>query len=332
MNSAPTPSTRPLLQAEKLSKVYPLERKMFGAPPLVQAVDAVSLHVLRGETLGLVGESGCGKSTLGRTLLYLTEPTYGRVQFDGLDLDELRPRELRELRRRMQFVFQDARSALDPRLRVVDLVAEGLDIHGIAPDAGSRTRLVLEALEQVGLSPRHLRHFAQELSAGELQRVGLARSLVLQPELMVLDEPFSAQDLLMQARLLNLLGDLQDERQTSLVFISHDLRVVDFVSHRVAVMYLGRIVEVGPARELSKRRYHPYTRALYDAVPDRRRKERSLPLLGQPPSAIDPPTGCVFHPRCAHAEPGVCDVERPPLAEVVKRSHHRVACFHPQAS
>jgi oligopeptide transport system ATP-binding protein len=317
---------RPLVVADKLTKVYPVQRGLLARARLVHAVDEVSLYVRRRETVGVVGESGSGKSTLGRLLLRLTEPTIGRVELDGHDVTRASDASLRALRRRMQMVFQDPYSSLNPRMAVRELVAEGLIIHRLAARR-EREALVVDALGRVGLGPEFLGRYPHELSGGQRQRLALARALVLRPDFLVLDEPVSALDVSIQAQIVNLLMELQEDLQLAYLVISHDLRVVEFVSHRVMVMYLGHIVESGPAASVSRRPLHPYTRALYASRPGR--SQPRVALTGEPPSAIDPPRGCVFHPRCDRAERGRCDVDRPELRELEPGSHHRVACFHP---
>jgi oligopeptide/dipeptide ABC transporter ATP-binding protein len=322
---------RPLVLAEKLSKLYPVPGGLLRKTRFVHAVDGVSLYVRRGETLGLVGESGCGKSTLGRTLIRLLEPTLGRVVFDGKDLTRMPAAELRALRRRMQIVFQDPYSSLNPRMTVREIVGEGIAIHRLAKGRAATDDKVRALLARVGLASELAARYPHELSGGQRQRVGIARALAVEPDFIVCDEPVSALDVSVQAQVLNLLEALQDDLRVSLLFISHDLRVVEYTSHRVAVMYLGRLVEVGPSAAVAEMRYHPYTRALFSAVPviepDGRKR---LVLQGEPPSAVEPPGGCAFHPRCPKSEKGKCDVETPELEEVVAGSHHRVACWHPE--
>ncbi len=321
----------PLVQAENLSKLYPLPGGIFGKARFVHAVDGVSLYVRRGETLGLVGESGCGKSTLGRTIIRLVEPTLGRVIFDGKDITRLGAAELRALRRRMQIVFQDPYGSLNPRMTVREIVGEGIEIHRLAKGREATDERVRAVLAKVGLGAELLGRYPHEFSGGQRQRIGIARALAVEPDFIVCDEPVSALDVSVQAQVLNLLEALQDELGLSLLFISHDLRVVEYISHRVAVMYLGRIVEVGPAASVGERRHHPYTRALFGATPEADPDgKRRLVLQGEPPSAIEPPAGCAFHPRCPRAEKGRCDVETPSLVELIPGDHHRVACWHPE--
>ncbi len=329
--AVPGEPRRPLVQIERLSKLFPVQRGLFARTRFVRAVDNVSLYVRHGETLGLVGESGCGKSTLGRTLLRLLEPTYGRVVFDGTDVTKLSQSALRPLRRRMQIIFQDPYSSLNPRMTVRAIVGEAIQIHRLATDATDADRKVRALLDRVGLRADAIDRYPHEFSGGQRQRIGIARALAVEPDFIVCDEPISALDVSIQAQIVNLLLDLQRDLGLSYLFISHDLKIVEFVSHRVAVMYLGRIVELGPAQGLYERRYHPYTRALLSAIPVADPKQRRLRILleGDVPSPLDPPPGCAFHPRCPRAEKGKCDVEAPTLEEVEGGSGHRVACFHP---
>jgi oligopeptide/dipeptide ABC transporter ATP-binding protein len=295
----------------------------------VRAVDDVSFYVRRRETLGLVGESGSGKTTLGRTVLRLIEPTVGRILFDGKEITRIPEPDLRLLRRRMQIVFQDPYSSLNPRMTVREIVGEGLVVNRMAKGAEADAQIAA-MLERVGLRADMMSRYPHEFSGGQRQRIAIARALVVKPEFLVCDEPVSALDVSVQAQIMNLFTELQEELDLSYLFISHDLRVVEFMSHRVAVMLTGRIVEMGPAKEVATRRYHPYTRALYAAIPSLDGKRRPGPVFeGDPPSAIEPPRGCVFHTRCDRAEKGKCDVESPQLQEIVPGSHHRAACFHP---
>lgn len=327
--------TKPLVVVEKLSVLFPHQRGLFRAPTFVHAVDGVSLYIRPGETLGLVGESGCGKTTLGRAVIRLVEPTVGRIVFDGQDITGLSEREVRPLRRRMQIVFQDPYSSLNPRMTVRDIVGEGIAALRLAKTPREAEDTVVEMLTKVGLGADVLDRYPHEFSGGQRQRIAIARALAVRPDFVVCDEPTSALDVSVQAQILNLLEKLQDDLSVSYLFISHDLRVVAYTSHRIAVMYLGRIVEMGPAQEVSERRLHPYTQALFGALPKEGPKEgvRERPkrvLMGEPPSALDPPRGCVFHTRCPRVEKGRCDVEMPELTEIVPGSHHRVACFHPE--
>jgi oligopeptide transport system ATP-binding protein len=325
---------KPLLVVEKLSTLFPVRQGLFRPPQFVHAVSGVSFYVRPGETLGLVGESGCGKSTLGRTVLRLVEPTVGRIVFDGQDITRLSEQEIRPLRRRMQIVFQDPYSSLNPRMTVREIVGEGIAALRLAKTRREADDTVADVLGKVGLGAEVMARYPHEFSGGQRQRIAIARALAVRPDFIVCDEPTSALDVSVQAQILNLLERLQDELSVSYLFISHDLRVVEYTSHRIAVMYLGRIMEMGPAREVSERRLHPYTRALFGALPHgiggEGKSKRSLPLKGEPPSAIELPSGCVFHPRCPKMEKGKCDVDVPELAEIVPGSHHRVACFFPE--
>jgi oligopeptide transport system ATP-binding protein len=323
--------TKPLLQVERLAKLFPVRQGLFGRTKLVRAVDGVSFHLRHGETLGLVGESGCGKSTLGRCVLRLIEPTFGRILFDQKDIMPLTQRQLRPLRRRMQIVFQDPYSSLNPRMTVRAIVGEALTIHRMVSSRSEEEARVEALLKRVGLRPEAMQRYPHEFSGGQRQRIGIARALAVQPDFIVCDEPISALDVSIQAQIVNLLLDLQDEYKMSYLFISHDLKVIEYVSRRVAVMYLGKIVELAPAASLYEKRHHPYTRALLSAipVPDPGKRRLRILLEGDVPSPIDPPSGCSFHPRCPRAQKGKCDQETPPLAEIEKGSHHRVACWHP---
>ncbi len=322
---------RNLVEIEGLKMYFPIRSGMVMERHVgdVKAVDDVSFEIKRGETLGLVGESGCGKTTVGRTILRLYEPTAGRIRFDGRDISALKGRELRKLRRRMQMVFQDPYSSLNPRRNVANIVGEPLRVHGIASgrDLDARVR---KALDVVGLPVDAANRYPHEFSGGQRQRIGLARSLALNPDLIVCDEPVSALDVSIQAQIINLLEELQDEFELTYLFIAHDLAVVRHISDRIAVMYLGKIVEIAPAAELYERPLHPYTRALLSAVPIpdpvvERGRERIL-LVGDIPSPAHPPPGCRFHTRCPFAQPERCPDEVPELRSLA--SGHVAACHY----
>ena len=321
-----------LLYVQRLSKVYATSRGWFREPELVQAVDGVSFYVRHRETFGLIGASGSGKSTLGRCILRLTEPTVGRVIFDGKDVTAMRPAELRAARQRMQIVFQNPFSSLNPNMTAGEIVREGIEVFKLAESRHEAEEKSRRLLERVGLDARAERRYPHEFSGGQRQRIAIARALAVEPDFVVLDEPTSALDLSVQAQILNLLQDLQEELGLSQLFITHDLRVVQYVAHRIAVMYRGRVIELGPSDALVKRRYHPYTRALFEAMPTTMEPDgrRSLQIVGDGDTAKAPPKhGCPYFHHCPNAEPGMCDESQPRLEEVVKRSHHRVACWHP---
>lgn len=324
----------PLLETRGLTKRFPLGGGFWrGSKRCVHAVEDVTLAVQPGETLALVGESGCGKSTLGRTVLHLMSPTSGQVLFEGQDLAALAPNRLRELRRHMQIIFQDPFSSLNPRMTVASIVGEALQVHGLVRSRRERDGRVAENLERVGLRADVLARYPHEFSGGQRQRIGIARALALGPRLIVADEPVSALDVSIQAQIVNLLRDLQRERGLTYLFISHDLRIVEHVADRVAVMYLGRIVELGPRDAVYAHPAHPYTQALLSAVPvpDPRRKRARVVLAGDVPSPVDPPAGCPFHPRCPlRDKPSICHTERPAL--VALRPGHEVACHVASAS
>ena len=319
-----------LLEIRHLKKYFPIKKGILQHEVArVHAVDDVTLEVYPGETVGLVGESGCGKSTLGRTILRLLDPTAGDIKFQGRSIANLKRRDLRPLRREMQMVFQDPYASLNPRKRVGSIVGTPLKIHGV--DRNERRKRVQELLETVGLSPEHYNRFPHEFSGGQRQRIGVARALALRPKLIVADEPVSALDVSIQSQMLNLLKDLQKEFHLTYIFIAHDLGVVRHVSDRIAVMYLGKLVELSPAEELYHRPIMPYTEALLSAVPipdpDLSEKRERIVLTGDVPSPINPPSGCRFHPRCRYATE-ICAKTEPPLAEQGSPDH-LAACHHP---
>jgi len=320
--------TAPLLSLRDLVKHFPLTSGWFGASKgTVRALDGVSFDVARGETLGVVGESGCGKTTLGRTILRLTEPTAGDIRFDGVDIRALKGRELRSMRRRMQMIFQDPYSSLNPRMTIGTTVKEGLLIHKIARGAQADQR-VRQLLEEVGLRAEYAAQYPHEFSGGQRQRVGIARALAVEPSFIVCDEPVSALDVSVQAQVINLLRDLQRSHSLTYLFIAHDLAVIRHLATRVAVMYLGRIVEFANVEDLYREPIMPYTQALLSAipVPDPKTKRQRIVLAGEVPSAANPPSGCVFHPRCQHpAKDAACSRIVPPLEE--KAPAHWAACI-----
>ena len=327
--SSQTNGSGPLVEVESLKKYFPIRKGVLGREAArVHAVDDVTFSVEEGETLGLVGESGCGKSTLGRTIVRLLEPTAGTVRFDGQDISKLGARKLRPLRREMQMVFQDPYASLNPRKRVGSIIGTPLKIHGV--EGQERKKRVQELLETVGLSPEHYNRFPHEFSGGQRQRIGVARALALSPKLIVADEPVSALDVSIQSQMLNLLDDLQRELRLTYIFIAHDLGVVRHVSNRIAVMYLGKLVELSPAEELYQRPIMPYTEALLSAVPipdpDLSEQRERIVLEGDVPSPISPPSGCRFHPRCRYMT-DICREVEPPLTDY---GHgHLAACHHP---
>ncbi|GGN93334.1 MULTISPECIES: ABC transporter ATP-binding protein [Haloarcula] len=311
------PGEEPILRVEGLEKYYDSSSgfvdALLGNAQQVKAVDGVDLELREGETLGVVGESGCGKTTLGRALLRLTEPTDGSVYYRGDDLTELGSSDLRDLRKDLQYIFQDPFSSLNPRLTVGDIVGEPLDIHGIA-EGETREQRIYDLLETVGLNPSHTNRYPHEFSGGQRQRIGIARALAVDPEVIVCDEPVSALDVSVQAQILNLLEDLQDEYGLSYIFIAHDLSVVEHISDRIAVMYLGEFAEVGTTEEVFDPPYHPYTEALLSAVPepDPLWEGDQIFLPGAVPSPLNPPSGCRFHTRCPKViQPPAYDLEQP---------------------
>jgi oligopeptide/dipeptide ABC transporter ATP-binding protein len=319
----------PLLEVRNLVKHFQVGGGLFGGPPMVvKAVDGVSFSIHRGETLGLVGESGCGKTTTGRAILRLEAPTSGEVIFEGRDLATLSPPELRAMRRKMQVIFQDPYSSLNPRMTVGQIIAEPLSVHGIVPDRVARAARVTELLGHAGLLPAKAHRYPHELSGGQRQRVGIARALAMQPSLIVCDEPVSALDVSIQAQIINLLEELQAEFGLTYLFVAHDLSVVRHISDRVAVMYLGKIVEITDRKSLYEDPQHPYTRALLSAVPIPdpavEAGREHVVLGGEVPSPLNPPAGCVFHPRCPIAI-DECRRGVPEIREI--KPEHRAACI-----
>jgi oligopeptide transport system ATP-binding protein len=324
--SDPKPETPLLIRASNIVKHYPILGGVFlKQVAAVKAVDGVSLSIQQGETLGLVGESGCGKSTLGRAFLRLEEPTSGEVFFEGENILTYTPEQVRNLRKQMQIIFQDPFSSLNPRKNVSQIIGEPLLIHGMK-SREEREQRVLDLLRVVGLRQEHMRRYPHQFSGGQRQRIGIARALALNPKLVVCDEAVSALDVSIQAQVINLLKDLQNEFGLTYLFISHDLSVVEYISDRVAVMYLGKIVEIASSSELYAQPLHPYTQALLSAspLPDPTLKRDRIILKGDVPSPIDPPSGCRFHTRCLYAQ-DVCSQKEPELCDIL--GDHQAACF-----
>jgi len=315
-----------LLKVRNLKKYFPVRGGILSKTlGYVQAVDEISFDIKEGETLGLVGESGCGKTTAGRTITRLLEPTAGEVDFEGKDFFKLNKEELRKARRNIQIIFQDPFGSLNPRMTVGDIVGESLIIHKIAKNKKEKEERVKDLLETVGLNAGHVRRYPHEFSGGQRQRIGIARSLALNPKLVICDEPVSALDVSIQAQVINLLEDLQEEFKLTYLFIAHDLSVVKHISDRVAVMYLGKIVELTSTNELYDNSQHPYTEALLSAVPipDPTLERKRVVLEGDVPSPFNPPEGCRFHPRCKYSKP-ICSQEEPELINI--NDGHYVAC------
>ncbi len=332
--------TQPLVQIRNLKKhfpqkvawsakddVSPVARMLTRKKAVVRAVDDVSFEIEQGETLGLVGESGCGKSTLGRTLLRLLDPTDGHIVFGDKDITRIPNTALRPIRRSMQMIFQDPYASLNPRMTVGSTLAEPIDIHGLANTAAERLQMVRDLLERVGMRKDAVSRYPHEFSGGQRQRIGIARALAVQPKFIVCDEPISALDVSIQAQIVNLLQDLQKEENLTYLFISHDLKIVQHICDRVAVMYLGKVVEMAEARKVYSAPRHPYTQALLSAVPlpDPQLKRKRIILEGDVPSPMNPPSGCPFHPRCpVKDKPKACFEELPPLREIT--TGHVAAC------
>jgi oligopeptide transport system ATP-binding protein len=321
-----------LIEVEDLKVYFPVRAGLFQRQiGTVQAVDGLTFQIRRGETLGLVGESGCGKSTTGRALIRLREPTAGTVRFDGIDLGKLKPDELRRMRRRMQIIFQDPYGSLDPRMTVGSIISEPIETHRLASGAAKKQR-VADLLRIVGLDPKYVSRYPHEFSGGQRQRIGVARALAVEPEFIVCDEPISALDVSIQAQVLNLLTDLREQLGLTYLFIAHDLSVVKHISDRVAVMYLGKIVEIGPPDIMYANPGHPYTRALLSAVPvpdpEMERKRKRVILTGDVPSPVNPPEGCRFHTRCwlyeRLGQPEQCRTVDPPVR--ILQGDHGAAC------
>lgn len=316
-----------LLEVQNLRVHFPAKQRVLGKTrEMVRAVDDVSFQIAPGETLGLVGESGCGKTTLGRAIVRLVEPTAGSVRFEGEDIARMTARELRTRRRMFQMIFQDPFASLDPRLTIGDIIGEALDIHGLAESMTARAKRVAELLKAVGLDAAYAQRYPHEFSGGQRQRIGIARALAVEPKLIVCDEPVSALDVSVQAQIINLLQDLQQRHGIAYLFIAHDLAVVEHISRRVMVMYLGKVVELAEAKAIIRAPKHPYTQALISAVPEvgPDSKRQRIVLAGDVPSPIHPPSGCRFHPRCPIAEKPLCETQSPELRTLA--AGHLVSC------
>jgi oligopeptide transport system ATP-binding protein len=319
---------KPLMQVRNLEKYFPITAGFFGRKVGdIRAVDDVSFDILPKEILGIVGESGCGKTTLGKTILRLIEPTAGEILFEGRDVSKLGTRELKDFKKEAQMIYQDPYSSLDPRMTVYDIIGEPFDIHG-GLKAGEKKKVIMRLMGEVGLAPFHIYRYPHEFSGGQRQRIGIARAIALNPKLIVADEPTSALDVSVQSKILNLLSDIQKEEGLTMMFITHDLSIVRHISDRVAVMYVGVIVEMGTEEQIFEKMYHPYTEALLSAAPiaDPRRKRKRIILTGDVPTPANPPKGCRFHPRCRYAKEN-CATEIPQLRDM--GDGHFVACHYP---
>jgi len=317
---------KPILEVKNLTKEFYGGGGLFsGERSIVKAVNGISFSINKGETLGMVGESGCGKSTTGRLILRLLEPTAGEVYFDSIDILALNKKEMRSMRKRIQIIFQDPYASLNPRMTVEQIVGEALIIHKLARNKRERREQVVELLGKVGLQPFHLKRYPHEFSGGQRQRVGIARALAVRPDLIVADEPVSALDVSIQAQIINLLQDLQEDMGITYLFIAHDLSVIEHISDHVAVIYLGKIMEIAPSVELYKKPHHPYTESLLSAVPvpDPSTSKKRIVLRGDLPSPLSPPSGCPFNPRCPYKE-GICEREEAELREITPG--HKSAC------
>lgn len=319
----------PLVQVNNLKKYFNVKQGFWGEKGVLQAVDGVNFHIEEGETLGLVGESGCGKTTVGRTLIRLYEPTGGSFTFNGIDVFKAKNKDLVTLRRQIQMIFQDPYASLNPRMTVGDIIGEPLEIHGLQKGNGKNKR-IQELLDMVGLLPEHANRFPHEFSGGQRQRIGIARALAVEPKFIICDEPISALDVSIQAQVVNMLEDLQQELGLTYLFIAHDLSMVRHISSRVAVMYLGKIVEIAKAHEIYDEPQHPYTEALLSAVPipdpDKELAKSRIILEGDVPSPINPPKGCRFYTRCTRAR-DVCQNQEPKMLDLP--GGHQVACHFP---
>ncbi|TYT22491.1 ABC transporter ATP-binding protein [Dictyoglomus thermophilum] len=318
-----------IIEVKNLKKYFPIKRGIILSKHVgdVKAVDDVSFYIRKGETLGLVGESGCGKSTVARTIIRLLEPTDGQIIFDGIDITKLSNKDLRKIRKDMQIIFQDPYSSLNPRMTVSEIIGEPLEVHGIVRNSQEKEKRVQELLELVGLAPYHATRYPHEFSGGQRQRIGIARALALNPKFIVADEPTSALDVSIRSQIINLMQDLQKEFKLTYLFISHDLAVIRHICDRIAVMYLGKIVEIANNDDLYNSPLHPYTQALLSAIPipdpEVAEKRKKIVLTGDVPSSVNPPSGCRFHPRCPSVM-DICSKEEPILKEI--NPGHFVAC------